>query len=188
MKYLTTIIALLLSSSLQASILTLNFEDNTYLNIDTEIIVSGTISDYFNTVSSIDRPKEFLIPGTHTAIRYQETHTGFSYIEVYRYADLSMESFGWTFLMNGNREGVSITDVLTEAIELDVTFETLYRNSNTPSLNIDLNTISTSFLVDGIAYNDQLSEVPVPAAFWLFGSAIIGFSRFSTKEGNGSKL
>ena len=49
------------------------------------------------------------------------------------------------------------------------------------SLQHALNSAAETFLVR--VSDDQLSPVPLPAALWLFGSAMLGFVGFSRKKG-----
>ena len=54
----------------------------------------------------------------------------------------------------------------------------VYGNTNSFSPGVDFNTTNDPSIGDGnqriIALNGDVSAVPVPAAFWLFGSALIG--------------
>lgn len=53
------------------------------------------------------------------------------------------------------------------------------------ALKLSIQTSGIDFHLSPDGFAESVSEVPVPAAFWLFGSALIGFIGFSRRTNLG---
>lgn len=169
MKYLKLVLPvmlLVLSGSLKASVVSSDFYNDgslDWLHFDTAYGMSDT--DALNTFSGdgfrlATAPEAFTLMNTWFGASFSLVHTSADRDGYSALADRFVEEFGSTV-----RPGISLGHVAT------LTFGPNFRRILAGLGTINLSASSVMLVREA----GPISAVPVPAAAWLFGSALLGF-------------